>query len=84
MLTYLKLAVKPVGLLINFNVPVLKDGVKRILNPNMSPQTNLSESPDPPSCDDPSAFIQRLMPPLPFLRFPVTIPPFPGNHPSVS
>jgi hypothetical protein len=24
-----------VGLLINFNVPVLKDGVKRILNPSM-------------------------------------------------
>ena len=34
-LTYLKLARKPVGLLINFNVPVLKDGVKRILNPDM-------------------------------------------------
>ena len=35
MLTYLKLSGKPVGLLINFNVPVLKDGVKRILNPGM-------------------------------------------------
>jgi hypothetical protein len=35
MLTYLKLAHKPVGLLINFNVPVLKDGVKRLLNPEM-------------------------------------------------
>ena len=35
MLTYLKLSGKPVGLLINFNVPVLKDGVKRILNPDM-------------------------------------------------
>src|SRR4026207_129506 len=35
MLTYLKLSNKPVGLLINFNVPVLKDGVKRILNPEM-------------------------------------------------
>jgi GxxExxY protein len=31
-LTYLKLAAFPVGLLINFNVPVLKDGMKRILN----------------------------------------------------
>ena len=30
LLTYLKLAHKPLGLLINFNVPVLKDGVKRI------------------------------------------------------
>ena len=28
MLTYLKLSGKPVGLLINFNVPVLKDGVE--------------------------------------------------------
>jgi hypothetical protein len=35
MLTYLKLSGKPVGLLINFNVPVLKNGVKRILNPEM-------------------------------------------------
>jgi GxxExxY protein len=35
MLTYLKLSGKPVGLLINFNVPVLKDGVKRVLNPDM-------------------------------------------------
>ena len=35
MLTYLKLSRKPVGLLINFNVPVLKDGLKRILNPDM-------------------------------------------------
>jgi GxxExxY protein len=36
MLTYLKLSRKPVGLLINFNVPVLKDGVKRILNPGIA------------------------------------------------
>ena len=35
MLTYLKLSRKPVGLLINFNTSVLKDGVKRILNPEM-------------------------------------------------
>ena len=34
MLTYLKLSKKPVGLLINFNVPVLKDGVRRVLNPD--------------------------------------------------
>jgi len=32
LLTYLKLAEKPVGLLINFNVPVLKEGLKRIVN----------------------------------------------------
>lgn len=33
MLTYLKLTSYPVGLLINFNVPLLKQGIKRILNP---------------------------------------------------
>jgi len=30
LLTYLKLDDKPLGLLINFNVPLLKDGVKRV------------------------------------------------------
>ncbi|HZR15895.1 MAG TPA: GxxExxY protein [Verrucomicrobiae bacterium] len=30
LLTYLKLDKKPLGLLINFNVPVLKQGVKRV------------------------------------------------------
>ncbi len=29
LLTYLRLSAKPVGLLINFNVPVLKDGIRR-------------------------------------------------------
>ena len=32
LLTYLKLTDIKVGLLINFNVPVLKDGIKRIAN----------------------------------------------------
>jgi GxxExxY protein len=32
LLTYLKLSRTTVGLLINFNVPVLKDGLKRIVN----------------------------------------------------
>jgi GxxExxY protein len=32
LLTYLKLTKCPVGLLINFNVPVLKQGIKRMLN----------------------------------------------------
>jgi GxxExxY protein len=32
LMTYLKLARCPVGLLLNFDVPVLKDGVRRILN----------------------------------------------------
>jgi GxxExxY protein len=30
-LTYLKLRRQPLGLLINFNVPVLKDGIRRIV-----------------------------------------------------
>lgn len=32
LLTYLKLSGKKLGLLINFNVPLLKDGIKRIAN----------------------------------------------------
>ena len=31
LLTYLRLTKKKVGLLINFNVPVLKDGIKRMM-----------------------------------------------------
>ena len=33
-LTYLKLTGLPVGLLINFNVPRLTDGVRRVIHPN--------------------------------------------------
>jgi GxxExxY protein len=32
LLTYLRLANKPLGLLINFNVPMLKDGIRRVIN----------------------------------------------------
>jgi GxxExxY protein len=32
LITYLKVSQKPVGLLINFNVPVLKDGIIRRVN----------------------------------------------------
>jgi len=32
LLTYLRASKKPIGLLINFNVLVLKDGIKRIVN----------------------------------------------------
>lgn len=32
LLSYLKLANKPIGLLLNFHVPVMKDGIKRIRN----------------------------------------------------
>ena len=31
-ITYLKLLDLPLGLLINFNVPLIKDGIHRILN----------------------------------------------------
>jgi GxxExxY protein len=44
LLTYLKLAQKPVGLLINFNVPVLKDGIRRIANSSASPRLCVSAS----------------------------------------
>jgi GxxExxY protein len=33
--TYLKLSGVPVGLLMNFNVPVMKDGIKRVCNPDV-------------------------------------------------
>jgi GxxExxY protein len=32
LLTYLKLSQRPIGLLMNFHTPVLKDGLKRIVN----------------------------------------------------
>jgi GxxExxY protein len=32
LLTYLRASKKPIGLLINFNVLVLKDGIKRIVH----------------------------------------------------
>jgi GxxExxY protein len=32
LLTYLKLSNLKLGILINFNVPILKDGIKRIVN----------------------------------------------------
>jgi GxxExxY protein len=35
LLTYLKLGDSQVGLLINFNVPVLKDGLKRVVRPGL-------------------------------------------------
>ena len=38
LLTYLKLTGCPVGLLINFNVERLVDGVKRMINPHPDPR----------------------------------------------
>ena len=37
LLTYLKLSGKPIGLLINFNVPVIKKGLKRVVNHYIAP-----------------------------------------------
>ena len=36
LLTYLRLSGQPAGLLINFNVPKLIDGVKRVINPKVT------------------------------------------------
>lgn len=54
MLTYLKLSKKPVGLIINFNVSVLKDGIRRVVNPELlkdalvdSPQGTVSSTAAP-------------------------------------
>jgi GxxExxY protein len=45
--TYLKLLELPLGLLINFNVPLIKDGIHRILNLNFRPETDAAPSPLP-------------------------------------
>ena len=41
-LTYLRLSGRPVALLINFNVPVLKDGVRRFIMPNATEAVSLN------------------------------------------
>ena len=43
LLSYLKLADKRVGLLINFNVVHLRDGIRRIVN-NLKPAASLASS----------------------------------------
>jgi GxxExxY protein len=52
MLTYLKLSAKPVGLLINFNVPMLKDGIKRVLNPEIVKSDRAGQSSTPVDSHD--------------------------------
>jgi GxxExxY protein len=44
LLTYLKLTGKRVGLLINFNVPVLKDGLRRVVNRYSGPAPGSQEN----------------------------------------
>ncbi len=51
-LTYLKLLQLPLGLLINFNVPLIKDGVHRVLNLNF--QSEVEAAPPPPRTFAPS------------------------------
>src|ERR1022692_3383070 len=48
LLTYLKLSGRPIGLLINFNVPVLKKGLKRLVNHYAEPVPDATP-PSPPS-----------------------------------
>src|SRR5688572_29956249 len=36
LLTYLRLTNRPIGLLINFNVPLLKQGMRRVINPALA------------------------------------------------
>lgn len=42
LLTYLKLSGHPLGLLCNFNVPVLKNGLRRLINPSYPHNLHLS------------------------------------------
>jgi GxxExxY protein len=51
LLTYLRLADCPVGLLLNFNTPVLKQGIKRIINSHSSRALSAAEATKSPSPD---------------------------------
>jgi len=44
MLTYLRLAEAPLGLLINFNVPILRDGIKRFVWHYQEAETDNAET----------------------------------------
>jgi GxxExxY protein len=50
LLTYLKLSGKPIGLLINFNVSVIKKGLKRVVNHYVAPMSDAipGSLPSPP------------------------------------
>jgi GxxExxY protein len=48
-LSYLRLAGKPVGLLINFNVPALKHGIRRIVWGRDAPRLSVTSVSSPPS-----------------------------------
>jgi iron complex transport system substrate-binding protein len=47
LLTYLRLMKQPVGLLLNFGAPTLKDGIRRVVNnyrPSASPRLRVNQS----------------------------------------
>jgi GxxExxY protein len=48
LLTYLKLTGTPVGLLINFNVPIVRTGIKRLLNKDHDLVDDLTHAQFPP------------------------------------
>jgi len=66
LLTYLKSLNKRVGLLINFNVPILKNGLKRIVNryagPNLTPRASASSviAYPPPAGDGDKAIVEQI------------------------
>jgi GxxExxY protein len=53
--TYLKLLEQPLGLLINFNVPLIRDGIHRVLNLNFQ-----TDEPVPPPSSRPIVASSRL------------------------
>lgn len=46
LMSYLKLAGKPVGLLLNFHVTHMRDGITRRINRSVYPERNTNERPD--------------------------------------
>ena len=48
-LTYKKLTGCPVGLLLNFNVPVMKHGIRRLLNKHATRGITLDETEEQPN-----------------------------------
>jgi len=53
-LTYLRLMNLPVGLLINFGAPTLKEGLRRIVNglpSSASPRLRVNQPPEPPASE---------------------------------
>ena len=69
LLTYLKASGKPVGLLINFNVPILKKGLKRIVNHYAGPAIAAGDSAPsarhPGKSSNPEPSTESIFPTLP-------------------